>query len=71
MTQRQSKQDQLKTNGVSDVAIPFFGSAPEHSMTFNMNDVVDVSVPNVTTTDVLAKSNGTPKPFDDLRMQRF
>lgn len=28
-------------------------------MTFNMNDVLDVSVANVTTTDVLAKPNGT------------
>lgn len=28
-------------------------------MTFNMNDVLDVSVSNVTTTDVLAKPNGT------------
>ncbi|KAL4781535.1 hypothetical protein BJX76DRAFT_13807 [Aspergillus varians] len=58
MTQRQSKQDQQRTNGVSEVTSPFLGSAPEHNMTFNMSDVVDVSVPNVTTTDVLAKPNG-------------
>lgn len=59
MTQRQSKQDQSRANGVSDATSPFFGSAPEHIMTFNMNDVLDVSVSNVTTTDVLAKPNGT------------
>ncbi|KAL4809706.1 hypothetical protein BDV18DRAFT_83842 [Aspergillus unguis] len=63
MTQRQSKQDQNRANGVSDAASPFFGSAPEHSMTFNMNDVLDISVPKVTTTDVLAKSNGAATGF--------
>ncbi|OJI97623.1 hypothetical protein ASPVEDRAFT_301831 [Aspergillus versicolor CBS 583.65] len=63
MTQRQSKQDQSRANGVSDVASPFFGSAPEHVMTFNMNDVLDVSVANVTTTDVLAKPNGASTGF--------
>ncbi|KAL3480074.1 hypothetical protein BJX99DRAFT_46718 [Aspergillus californicus] len=63
MTQRQSKQDQQRANGVSDVASPFIGSAPEHSVTFNVNDVVDVSVMNVTTTDVLAKPNGASAGF--------
>ncbi|KAL4905766.1 hypothetical protein BDW74DRAFT_151978 [Aspergillus multicolor] len=63
MAQRQTKQDQQRANGVSDVASPFFGSAPEHSMTFNMNDVLDISVPNVTTTDVLAKPNGATTGF--------
>jgi hypothetical protein len=64
MTQRQAKQDQQRANGVSDAASPFFGPAPEHIVTFNMNDVVDIAVLNVTTTDVLAKSNGTsPTPL--------
>ncbi|KAL4930109.1 putative PAB1 binding protein (Pbp1) [Aspergillus undulatus] len=63
MTQRQSKHDQHRSNGVSDVASPFLGVAPEHSMTFNLNDVVDIYVPNVTTTDVLAKSNGESTGF--------
>ncbi|KAL2794201.1 hypothetical protein BJX66DRAFT_304256 [Aspergillus keveii] len=63
MTQRQSKQDQNRTNGVSDSTSPFIGSAPEHSVTFNVNDVVDISVLNVTTTDVLAKPNGAAVGF--------
>ncbi|KAL4868113.1 hypothetical protein BDV12DRAFT_106125 [Aspergillus spectabilis] len=63
MTQRQAKQDQQRANGVSDAASPFFGPAPEHIVTFNMNDVVDIAVLNVTTTDVLAKSNGASTGF--------
>ncbi|KAL4969015.1 putative PAB1 binding protein (Pbp1) [Aspergillus stella-maris] len=63
MTQRQSKQDQQRSNGVSDAASPFLGSAPDHAMTFNLNDVVDVYVPSVTTTDVLAKPNGASTGF--------
>ncbi|KAL2872145.1 putative PAB1 binding protein (Pbp1) [Aspergillus lucknowensis] len=63
MAQRQSKQDQHRSNGVSDATSPFLGSAPEHSVTFNVNDVVGISVPNVTTTDVLAKPNGAAIGF--------
>ncbi|KAL2817862.1 PAB1 binding protein [Aspergillus granulosus] len=63
MTQRQSKQDQNRANGVSDTTSPFIGSAPEHSMTFNVNDVVDISVLNVTTADILAKPNGAAIGF--------
>ncbi|KAL2832040.1 hypothetical protein BDW59DRAFT_114728 [Aspergillus cavernicola] len=63
MAQRQSKHGQNRANGVSEVASPFIGSAPEHSVAFNMNDVVDVSVLNVSTTDVLAKPNGASTGF--------
>lgn len=59
MAQRASKQDLQRTNGVSDVASPFMGSAPDHSMSFDVKDVVDISVPNVSTAEVTAKeSNG-------------
>ncbi|KAL3435241.1 hypothetical protein BDV09DRAFT_76007 [Aspergillus tetrazonus] len=63
MTHRHSKQEQQRANGVSDVASPFFGSAPDHIMTFNMSDVLDVSVLNVTTTDLSAKPNGATTGF--------
>ncbi|KAL5043642.1 hypothetical protein BDW71DRAFT_115795 [Aspergillus fruticulosus] len=63
MTQRHLKQEQQRANRVSDVASPFFGSAPEHIMTFNINDVLDVSVLNVTTTDLSAKPNGATTGF--------
>ena len=59
MAQRASKQDLQRTNGVSDIASPFMGSAPDHSMSFDVKDVVDISVPNVSTAEVTAKeSNG-------------
>lgn len=61
MVQRPSKQDIQRSNGVSEVASPFLGSAPDHSMSFDIKDVVDISVANVSTADVTAKeSNGMP-----------
>ncbi|PYI03332.1 putative PAB1 binding protein [Aspergillus sclerotiicarbonarius CBS 121057] len=64
MVQRPPKADQNRANGVSEASSPFMGSAPDHSMSFDVKDVVDISVPNVTTADVTAKgSNGTPVGF--------
>jgi hypothetical protein len=60
MVQRASQDTQSHTNGVSDAATPFLGSAPEHVMSFDIKDVMDISVPNVTTAEVSAKEqNGT------------
>jgi hypothetical protein len=60
MVQRTSQEGQPRINGVSDVATPYIGSAPEHTMTFDIKDVVDIAVPNVTTAEVSAKEpNGT------------
>lgn len=55
MVQRSSKQDLQRTNGVSDVVSPFLGSAPDHSMSFDVKDVVDISVASVSTAEVTAK----------------
>ncbi|KAI9928641.1 hypothetical protein ASPWEDRAFT_36403 [Aspergillus wentii DTO 134E9] len=64
MVQRASKQDPQRTNGVSDVASPFLGSAPEHSMAFDVKDIVDIAVANVSTADVTAKTaNGAASGF--------
>lgn len=60
MVQRTSREGQPRTNGVSDVATPYIGDAPEHTMTFDIKDVADIAVPNVTTAEVSAKEpNGT------------
>jgi hypothetical protein len=60
MVQRTSQEGQPRANGVSDVATPYIGSAPEHIMSFDIKDVVDIAVPNVTTAEVSAKEpNGT------------
>lgn len=56
MVQRLSKQDLQRANGVSDAASPFLGSGADHIMAFDVKDVVDISVANVSTTDVTAKA---------------
>jgi hypothetical protein len=56
MVQRPSKQDLQRTNGVSDATSPFLGSGADHSMVFDVKDVVDISVANASTTDVTAKA---------------
>lgn len=59
MVQRASQENQSKTNGVSDASTPYLGSAPEHSMAFDIKDVADIAVPNVSPAEVSAKeSNG-------------
>lgn len=59
MVQRASQENQPKANGVSDVTSPYLGTAPEHSMAFDVKDVADISVPNVSTAEVSVKeSNG-------------
>lgn len=63
MVQRPAKQDHQRANGVSDVVSPFLGTAPDHSMSFDVKDVVDIAVSNVSTAEVTAKApNGMP-PF--------
>ena len=52
MAQRTSPSDQGRANGAND---PYLGSAPDYSMVFDVKDVVDVAVANVSTTEVIAK----------------
>ncbi|RAK82363.1 putative PAB1 binding protein (Pbp1) [Aspergillus fijiensis CBS 313.89] len=64
MVQRPNKQEQHRANGVSEASSPFMGSAPDHSMSFDVKDIVDISVSDVSTTDVLAKApNGASVGF--------
>lgn len=59
MVQRASQQNQGKTNGVSDTTSPYVGSAPEHSMAFDIKDIADIFVPNVSPAELSVKeSNG-------------
>ncbi|CEJ60643.1 hypothetical protein PMG11_09211 [Penicillium brasilianum] len=59
MVQHAAQENQGKANGVSDTATPYVGSAPEHSMAFDIKDVADISVPNVSPAEVSVKeSNG-------------
>ncbi|KAF7719307.1 LsmAD domain-containing protein [Penicillium ucsense] len=41
-----------KSNGVHDASVFFVGAAPEHSMAFDVKDVVDISVPKVVPAEV-------------------
>lgn len=56
MVQRLPKQEQGKTNGASEPATPFLGSAPDHSVSLDARDIVEISIPNVSTSDVTAKA---------------
>lgn len=64
MVQRASQDAQSKANGVSDAASPYLGSGPEHSMAFDIRDVADIAVPNVSPAEMSAKeANGRNSPF--------
>lgn len=67
MVQRSFKHDPQRPNGVSEAAIPFLGSGADHTMAFDVKDVVDIAIPNVSTADVTAKgSNGMPIQMPSL-----
>ncbi|KAK2760843.1 hypothetical protein FQN54_002082 [Arachnomyces sp. PD_36] len=53
MTQKVSA-DQGRANGANEI---YLGSAPDHSMVFDAKDIVDVSVANVSTSEVVAKEH--------------
>ncbi|KAL1964269.1 hypothetical protein VTN77DRAFT_7089 [Rasamsonia byssochlamydoides] len=65
MVQRVSPQtEQTRPNGLSDVASPYLGSAPDHSMSFDIKEIADVAVANVSTADMTAKEpNGASTGF--------
>ena len=69
MVHRPSEQEQSRSNGVSDVASPYLGPAPDHSMLFDVKDIVDVSVANASTADVLAK--GSKGMFNTASVQLY
>jgi Ataxin 2 SM domain len=59
MVQRAASQLESHANGLSDVTTPFIGSGADHSMKFNVEEIDDIIVNNVTTTEVAVKeSNG-------------
>lgn len=77
MVRRVDSQQDSRSNGLSDTSTPYLGSAPDHSMTFDLTDIADLSVANVTTSEVMAKeSNGKhqrirwslPVPYADKQI---
>jgi len=71
MVQRASQENQPKTNGMSDSSSPYLGSAPEHSLVFDIKDVADIAVPNVSPADVSVKgSNGKERRILSWRRAR-
>jgi hypothetical protein len=56
MVQRADQEDQPASNGVSDVATPYLGTGPDHNLHFDIREIADISVPNVTTAEVSAKA---------------
>ncbi|KAJ9358333.1 hypothetical protein DTO027B9_2524 [Paecilomyces variotii] len=56
MVHRPSAQsDQTRANGLSDVASPYLGSAPDHSMSFDIKEIADLSVAEVSTANMTQK----------------
>lgn len=63
MVQRVASQEP-RANGLSDTTTPFIGSGADHSIAFNIEEIDDIIVNNVTTSEIVAKeSNGTQTGF--------
>lgn len=62
MVQRVSQENLPNSNGASNGTSSYLGAAPEHSMAFDVKDIADIAVPNVSPAEVSAKeSNGASK----------
>ncbi|EEH07167.1 predicted protein [Histoplasma capsulatum G186AR] len=59
MTQRCSspQADNGRSNGLSDLSSPYIGSGVDHQMIFDVQDVADVCVENVSTAGIAAKEH--------------
>lgn len=59
MVQRISPQAETRSNGLSDTASPFLGSPPDHSMIFDLKEIADIAVADVSTAGMTGKdTNG-------------
>ncbi|EGC41258.1 PAB1 binding protein [Histoplasma capsulatum var. duboisii H88] len=66
MTQRCSspQADNGRSNGLSDLSSPYIGSGVDHQMIFDVQDVADICVENVSTAGIAAKEhNGARTGF--------
>ncbi|OJD11732.1 hypothetical protein AJ78_07554 [Emergomyces pasteurianus Ep9510] len=66
MTQRCSspQPDHSRSNGLSDHASPYIGSGVDHQMVFDVQDIADIGLENVSTSGIAAKEqNGAPTGF--------
>ncbi|KAI5300349.1 hypothetical protein KEM56_002527, partial [Ascosphaera pollenicola] len=48
MTRNVTAPSNQASNRLSDAASPFLGSAPDHAMSFDFQDIADLQIPNVT-----------------------
>ncbi|PGH12339.1 hypothetical protein AJ80_06749 [Polytolypa hystricis UAMH7299] len=64
MTQHVLSPQTGRSNGLSDFNSPYIGPLPDHQMIFDVQDIADVAVAEVTATGMAAKErNGTPIGF--------
>ncbi|KAL5358345.1 hypothetical protein BJX96DRAFT_39782 [Aspergillus floccosus] len=63
MVQRTTRSNQQRANGTNENSSPFLGSAPNHSVAFDIKDIRDIAVANVSTSELIAKSSSTSAGF--------
>lgn len=69
MTHRSPSQTEqtASTNGLSDRNSPFLGSAPDHQMIFDVQEVVDVAVAELSATGMAVKEQNGNFGINPLR----
>ena len=58
MTRRIHSASEAQSNGVTDHDFYFIGSGPDFAMTFNVRDVADVNISELSIPDALKSQNG-------------
>ena len=58
MVRRTSQLPKEGANGVEDCLGEYVGTGPDHSVVFGMGDIIDISIPNISTISNHASQNG-------------
>jgi hypothetical protein len=68
MTRRTHSAGEAQTNGVAEHDSPFVGSGPDFAMTFNVRDVADVNISELSIPDAIKSQNGKHSHNFPLRL---
>jgi hypothetical protein len=58
MTRKTHSAGEVQTNGIAEHDAPFVGLGPDFAMTFNVRDVVDVNISDLSIPDAVKSQNG-------------
>lgn len=60
MTKKVIANPIIQPNGISSAEAAFTGSSPDHSMSFDVKDMADMTIPEFSLPEISRQTNGMP-----------